>query len=73
MISLNRTKVTTQEKDKVICTHELGGVKSSLEIGKALEDFLIVSLKEGKKHVTYSLDRVEEMALYQMLKERNDK
>lgn len=69
--SLSRVKVITQDDNKVVCTSALGSAKSTLELGEALNG-LVVSLKEGKNHITYSIDKVEEMALYQFLKERNE-
>ena len=71
-MDLTLKKTIEYKGSNLKCITELDGAKNQFEMLEALEKTMIVSLKEGKKHVTYSLDEAEEKALYQILKERNE-
>lgn len=69
--SLESTKSIKMTKSQLICISELGNTKCVFDLATALSDDLIISIKENKKHITYSLTSVEEKALYEFLRERN--
>lgn len=60
------------DKRSMKCRLEFPDATAELEASPSVVDTLIISIKENIKHVTYSLNRTEEMALYELLRRRNE-
>lgn len=54
------------------CTAENGSFKAELRVAPSMDNALILCIEENKKHITFSLNRIEEVALYEFLKGRNE-
>jgi len=72
-VNLDKKNTIQYEENKVSCTHSLGEIDSQLELSETLSKTLTVSIKEKKKHITYSMDEVEEKAIYIFLKGRHER
>lgn len=70
-MDLEIKKTIEYKGPNLVCTCQLDKVKNELSVSESLNKTLIVSLKEDKKHVTYSLDEAEEKVLYLILRKRN--
>jgi hypothetical protein len=60
-------KTITYDKERLQCNGEI----SELKVISSLEGSINILVKENKKTVSYSLNRIEEVALYEFLKSRN--
>jgi hypothetical protein len=65
-------KVLEYDDKSIKCSVKLDHIKSELYILPALDDTLIISTKENKNHTAFSMNRIEERALYELLRSRNE-
>ena len=59
-------------KNLLKCNVDVEHLKAELQLLTAVNDTLIVSIKENKTHITYSINKIEERALYELLRSRNE-